>query len=622
MTTRSRRSFLKDPLLSAKTASNKGTKAVSTEAAHLDAWTPKFRKGSSSVAPRESRFLKYVRAQNQSDDDVPARYKPGDHGDVTQRAWLNFWKQGTLCDVTLVMGEKRVRAHRAMLALHSPYFLAMFTTELMENKSSEVDLSESVDDEALEALVNFMYTGELLVFERTAQDLMTSASFLQMHKILDFCSDFLKTKIVAENCLGFKAFAQHLNLRELFLTCRHFAEENFCDVIEAEEFHEMPFEVIADLIKSEKLKVPTEVVVYKAVTSWVEFDVCERQPFLALLLKDVRLSLMPREVLNKIFQESHIQEDPTCYDLVREVRRSTLSKESSKGTDVETKERPRRADESNKAILVMSPGMPATLECYNILDSIWTSKGTIYPEDVVGVVSDDEVVYAVGGSGVATFDAARNKWNASTSTKTMRDARNAHCVVGLEGRIYAIGGTPLGFVEIFDPLRDRWDAASPTILPREFAAAAAFNGSIYLAGGMQPNRFLKTVEKYDPKLDSWTSVAEMNERRAGHALCACGGNLYAIGGWNDEAVLPSVERFNPLTNAWVQIAPLNQPRKHVAAVEHQGLIYAVGGRQERNLSTVERFDPRRDVWTQLPIKMTIARDQPTACIVDRPRWAM
>ena len=69
----------------------------------------------------------------------------------------------------------------------------------------------------------------------------------------------------------------------------------------------------------------------------------------------------------------------------------------------------------------------------------------MYPEEVTGGLvadeEDEEVVFAVGSTCLTTFDPARNKWGAKTTSRSMRDPREGHSVVAMEGRIYAIGGS-------------------------------------------------------------------------------------------------------------------------------------------------------------------------------------
>ena len=66
---------------------------------------------------------------------------------------------------------------------------------LFHDFAFQVDLSEGVDEASLQSLVNFMYSGELLVSESVVQDLMLSSSFLGMDHVLDFCADFLKVRL-------------------------------------------------------------------------------------------------------------------------------------------------------------------------------------------------------------------------------------------------------------------------------------------------------------------------------------------------------------------------------------------------------------------------------------------
>lgn len=57
--------------------------------------------------------------------------------------------KGELCDVNLLVGEpqRRISAHRLVLASCSPYFQAMFTSELIESRQRDITLQD-VDADA------------------------------------------------------------------------------------------------------------------------------------------------------------------------------------------------------------------------------------------------------------------------------------------------------------------------------------------------------------------------------------------------------------------------------------------------------------------------------------------
>lgn len=47
---------------------------------------------------------------------------------------------------------------------------------------------------ALEALLNFAYSGKLILHKNNVQSIMVGASFLQLHAVKDACANFLKQR--------------------------------------------------------------------------------------------------------------------------------------------------------------------------------------------------------------------------------------------------------------------------------------------------------------------------------------------------------------------------------------------------------------------------------------------
>ena len=65
-----------------------------------------------------------------------------------------------LSDVTLVVDEREITAHRVILAACSPYFRAMFLSGFSEASEQKIHLKE-VDADALQLIVDYFYTTEL-----------------------------------------------------------------------------------------------------------------------------------------------------------------------------------------------------------------------------------------------------------------------------------------------------------------------------------------------------------------------------------------------------------------------------------------------------------------------------
>ena len=87
---------------------------------------------------------------------------------IQQFICLIHFRQSRLCDVVLVVEDLEIPAHKAVLAACSPYFYAMFTSDLTEAKADRIVLQE-VAPRALSLLMEFVYTSEVQVTEENVQ---------------------------------------------------------------------------------------------------------------------------------------------------------------------------------------------------------------------------------------------------------------------------------------------------------------------------------------------------------------------------------------------------------------------------------------------------------------------
>ena len=55
---------------------------------------------------------------------------------------------------------------------------------------------------SLQQIVQFFYTAQVEITEKNVQDLLSTASLLQVQSVLDACCEFMRRKLTDENCLG------------------------------------------------------------------------------------------------------------------------------------------------------------------------------------------------------------------------------------------------------------------------------------------------------------------------------------------------------------------------------------------------------------------------------------
>lgn len=100
-------------------------------------------------------------------------------------------REGKLCDVTLKVGEHSVTAHRIVLAANVPYFRAMFIHNMVESRELTIPMS-CIDSSALESLVNFAYTGRVLISASNVKNIMDGAYHFHLKEVVDACEVFLQ----------------------------------------------------------------------------------------------------------------------------------------------------------------------------------------------------------------------------------------------------------------------------------------------------------------------------------------------------------------------------------------------------------------------------------------------
>jgi len=162
--------------------------------------------------------------------------------------------------------------------------------------------------------------------------------------------------------------------------------------------------------------------------------------------------------------------------------------------------------------------------------------------------------------------------------------------------------------------QDGWQTTTPFKYARRAPAAAAYEGYLYLSGGVDAQgNYIDAVE-YAAILDNgqlgpWQSTSSLIEGRFYHSLVAYQGYLYAIGGGSGllgqaNYPLASVEKAKIQPDGslgeWQTEKPLTLPRRGLKVVQYQNTLYAIGGYSGIFLRSVERTqisdEGQLDTW--------------------------
>ncbi|XP_046673148.1 LOW QUALITY PROTEIN: ring canal kelch homolog [Homalodisca vitripennis] len=541
-------------------------------------------------------------------------------------------KQNLLCDVRLVADSVEVPAHKMVLAACSPYFHAMFTS--FEESKQERIVLQGIDPQALQLLIDYVYSSEVHVTEENVQVLLPAANLLQLTDVRDACCDFLQAQLHPTNCLGIRAFADLHGCIDLLSSSESYIEQHFPEVVECEEFLTLSHHQVSKLICSDHLTVPSEEKVFECVISWVNHALENRQSHLAELMEHVRFPLLPQDYLvQRVEEEPLLKASLKCKDYLIEALKYHLLKGEQKAHFKTPRTKPRQPVGLPKVLLVVGGQAPKAIrsvECYDFSTETWSSVAEMPGRRCrAGLVVLGGRVYAVGGFNgslrvrtVDVYDAVLDQW---TVCAGMEARRSTLGVAVLNNCIYAVGGfdgsTGLNSAEIYDPKTTEWRMIASMSTRRSSVGVGVVNHLLYAVGGYDgaSRQCLSSVECYNPETDTWTSVAEMSARRSGAGVGVLDGVLYAVGGHDGPLVRKSVEAYNPDTNTWTPVADMALCRRNAGVVALNKLLYVVGGDDGcSNLASVEVYNPKTDSWSMLSSCMSIGRSYAGVAIIDKP----
>lgn len=261
--------------------------------------------------------------------------------------------------------------------------------------------------------------------------------------------------------------------------------------------------------------------------------------------------------------------------------------------------------------VVVLPALPPASAATS--SGTWTTAARSgLPRQEVSYVQAGGKLYLAGGrSNVQqVYDPATNAWSTVAPLPAPQPLDHIQTAT-VNGRIYYLGGVTkwpgpsVGTVYIYDTATDTFSTGAPMPAGRDRGAGgvAAFNGRIYVAGGVHDSLTVGWFDVYDPATDSWASLPNLPHRRDHFQAAVVGGRFWAIGGRISSSAtrVGYNEAFDLSAGTWATgFAPLPTLRGGFAATVFGSEIAIIGG--EGGGSTyddVEAYSTASDTWRRL-----------------------
>ncbi|KAA0183376.1 hypothetical protein HAZT_HAZT001995 [Hyalella azteca] len=371
-----------------------------------------------------------------------------------------------------------------------------------------------VDPSALCLLVNYAYSGDVVITEDNVQVLLPASNLLQMCSVRDACCKYLLRQLHPSNCLGIRAFADTHSCDELHSRSHKYALQNFPEVSCTEEFLALPLDKMLELISSPKLNVESE-----------------ERVFTAVLLKHVRLPLLSRDFLTSMVDnEPLLQGHPECQALQLEaLKYHLLPEQRNSFTSERTVER--KPLGYKPYVFAVGGGslfnLHSEVECYNPRTDRWMPVAPMKNRrSRTAAASLGRHLYVMGGydgvSDISHCEVYQPSTNTWTTTTSMGTKRSCHGVGTLNGLIYCVGGydgaSCLNSVERFDPLTGIWSSCPAMACRRRHTKVAVLDQRLYAIAGFDTSNYQCSVETMDPREGKWCFAPALNTRRSRNKL--------------------------------------------------------------------------------------------------------
>ncbi|KAL5240440.1 hypothetical protein ACI65C_007850 [Semiaphis heraclei] len=572
-----------------------------------------------------------------SNGSEPRNFKNGSHPVGVLDGLQSLRNDGVLCDISLKTDDgSMVFGHKNVLMAASPYFCAMFINFDESNKNL-VNIRD-LDSTALELLINYIYTGEIIVTEENVQSLLPAANLLQLDYVNGVCTKFMQTQLHPSNCLGMKAFADLHNCLELLTLSEAYIKKEFLYVAQCEEFLSLSYKEVVELISSNDLYVPYEEKMFECIINWVNYKLDSRKDLLPELMEHMHLPLVSIEyLLKKVVEEPLIKNSIKCKDYLIEALHFHLHKFKPDITIPQTiRCSSRQSAGLKKVVLVLSRSKTNQISTnwYDPTIDQWeiASEMSKCSELAHLLLIKDQFLFAVGGVDDRGYSRSVEILDLSSlspiwvPTVNMLVSRTGLGVAVLDDFIYAVGGyddesvSHLHSAEVFNINTKKWQMISSMTSKRSYFRTAVLNNRLYVIGGHDGFTYLKSVECYDPTLDKWTVVTNMSVCRSDSSVGVLDNVIYVVGG---ETIggnyLKSVEAYKPSDGVWTSVADMHECRAFADVFALNGLLYIIGGRniEGNSLDSVEIYNPNTNTWSMKILSSNVGRIY-AAIAVNRP----
>ena len=554
---------------------------------------------------------------------------------VVSRNIYNLWQNQQLCDVRIIAGGRQFLAHKLVMAVAC----GVFTKDEKDHPTNilaELEISD-VSAEAMNDVLKFFYTQRLHVSEHNVDSLLKIAKELDIRIIIEKCKDYLK-EVNLKNVLQNRYIAHKYSLLDITANIDEYFKQNFLEFTNTAAFLQCDFQQVYDILLSDRFVSGSELEMFHACASWIDFNRQERLNYAVPLMSLIRfIHILPEKIVSEVEPVQCIFEIPECKHMLYEAFKHHALMHECMTTPITARTGPgltRPITARGKPSMTMPATTRSLQDQQHHVETTFSST----PDMLMKVRSSSSskqtatpTSQTISTSSIPRPHSAHSvrstkdelSISRSTSSNEEKDVTELPAPPGLHIAL-VLGGlnsfeleesglnTSSGISQVvqqYEPATNSWSGRTTMPLPLHHCGVASVEGYVYVVGGTlardQNNVMEVTAEchRYDVVNNTWSSIGRMLTPRSEHVALVLNNVIYAVGGVDNQGhSLSSMEFYKVEEDKWYYTHSMNDMRVGLAATGHAGQVFVVGGTTGMGegclLDGVESYAPTTNKWTQ------------------------
>nr|CAB3259452.1 kelch-like protein 12 [Phallusia mammillata] len=407
----------------------------------------------------------------------------------------------------------------------------------MKEKYSQTVRLNEVSADVFEQVLDFIYTGKIMLTDNNVNDIMKTASLLLVENLLNIIGEYLAETLDSINALQLRETSRLFSLHKLEEKVKQCIAENFGVVSTQKKFTETSEEDLNQYLLMDEINASEDELV-SCLLNWTKADLSSRQEKFLSLFKLIRLQRVSVEYLvNTLRNDPLVKRNHECRDLIEEAMHFHLKPE---GIEKQVK----RQGKGKQATFLLTSGN--SIEKISMDETTEMEEITQPPMHVShnsAVVLHGDKLFFFGGfnpnenvasNSIVSFDGSN--WKKEGKMKYSRSNASA---VSIQGDIYIFcgdGNGNGGYVlqtEKFSGGRCVVDPQKQSNYQRIHATSVAMGDFVFTIGGRNYS-VNETTTRINIKDGEKFDGHKLNYRRYSFGVCVAGSKIFVCGGLDER----------------------------------------------------------------------------------------